>query len=262
MFHFGYNRNVQQEVGSLEAAGAASVGFKPVLRSNGLTKDDLNVIQASDFFHSLEACGLNSLVGACRVGEADRGEVVFYQADPADCFFVVLGGLVKVVKLTERGDVTLRRIVGPGGTLAEAASFADGCYPGTAEAIMPSRVLAVPVQPLIDALGGSQSLAFTLVLGMARQAEKSALAVELAYRCSVPQRLALFLCALLPKAGCCAEADLPYEKVLLAQALGTTPESLSRAFAKLRAIGVQTHRRGVWVEDVSVLRTFCGLNEN
>ena len=52
------------------------------------------------------------------------------------------------------------------------------------------------------------------------------------------QRVAEFLASLsLAEQGHCAVA-LPYDKVLIAGRLGLTPESLSRAFARLRSIGV------------------------
>jgi hypothetical protein len=47
---------------------------------------------------------------------------------------------------------------------------------------------------------------------------------------------------------------LPYDKVLIAVRLGLKPESLSRAFAKLRSIGVAVHASHVAVSDVAKLR--------
>jgi hypothetical protein len=40
--------------------------------------------------------------------------------------------------------------------------------------------------------------------------------------------------------GCCVIA-LPYDKNLIAARLGLKPESLSRAFANLRSVGVAVH---------------------
>ena len=53
--------------------------------------------------------------------------------------------------------------------------------------------------------------------------------------------------------GRCALA-LPYDKLLIAGQLGLTPESLSRAFAKLRTIGVMVDTSHVEVKDVAKLR--------
>jgi CRP-like cAMP-binding protein len=68
------------------------------------------------------------------------------------------------------------------------------------------------------------------------------------------QRVAEFLASLsLTEQGHCAVA-LPYDKVLIAGRLGLTPESLSRAFARLRSIGVVVDASHVVVKDVAKLR--------
>jgi CRP-like cAMP-binding protein len=68
------------------------------------------------------------------------------------------------------------------------------------------------------------------------------------------QRVAEFLAGLATSdEGACVIA-LPYDKVLIAARLGLKPESLSRAFAKLRSIGVEVHASHVAVSDVARLR--------
>jgi hypothetical protein len=46
---------------------------------------------------------------------------------------------------------------------------------------------------------------------------------------------------------------LPYDKVLIAARLGLKPESLSRAFAKLRTVGVEVSASHVAIRDVARL---------
>jgi CRP-like cAMP-binding protein len=68
------------------------------------------------------------------------------------------------------------------------------------------------------------------------------------------QRVAEFLAALCPPfEGKCTIA-LPYDKALIAGRLGLKPESLSRAFAKLRPIGVDVRAAHVIVRDPSRLQ--------
>jgi CRP-like cAMP-binding protein len=73
-----------------------------------------------------------------------------------------------------------------------------------------------------------------------------------------PQRLAAFLVDLAPTArGACTIA-LPYEKLLIAGRLGMKPESLSRAFQRLRSLGVRIRHSTVAVGDVARLAEFAG----
>jgi len=68
------------------------------------------------------------------------------------------------------------------------------------------------------------------------------------------QRVAEFLasCAQAERGRCVVA--LPYDKMLIARQLGLMPESLSRAFARLRAIGVTVNASQVTIEDVARLR--------
>jgi Crp-like helix-turn-helix domain len=55
---------------------------------------------------------------------------------------------------------------------------------------------------------------------------------------------------------------LPYDKVLIAARLGLKPESLSRAFAKLRSVGVAVHASHVAVSDIGKLRQLASDERN
>ena len=76
---------------------------------------------------------------------------------------------------------------------------------------------------------------------------------------STAERLAGFLLTLTDVTEGGAVVRLPFDKYLLAEKLGMQPESLSRAFAKLRAVGVRTegHDRRVVITELADLRRFC-----
>jgi hypothetical protein len=63
------------------------------------------------------------------------------------------------------------------------------------------------------------------------------------------QRLAEFLVALCALDGGKCTIALPYDKTLIAGRLGLKPESLSRAFAKPKSVGVDVHASHVVVSD-------------
>ena len=67
------------------------------------------------------------------------------------------------------------------------------------------------------------------------------------------QRVAEFLLDLAAGDGACTVA-LPYNKTLIAGRLGMKPESLSRAFARLRDHGVRIEAAMAHIEDVDRLR--------
>ena len=67
------------------------------------------------------------------------------------------------------------------------------------------------------------------------------------------QRVAEFLLDLAAGDGACTVA-LPYNKTLIAGRLGMKPESLSRAFARLRQHGVRIEAAVAHIDDIEALR--------
>ena len=72
------------------------------------------------------------------------------------------------------------------------------------------------------------------------------------------KRLATFLLGMTDRETGAFEINLPYDKQLLAARLAMKPESLSRALAKLKQVGVSTDGATIHLKDISVLRNFCG----
>ena len=86
--------------------------------------------------------------------------------------------------------------------------------------------------------------------------------VEALKMCTGAQRAAQFILSLVPEGrrGAC-KVQLPYDKALIAGQVGLSPESLSRAFRRLREQGVRVQRREVTVDDVASLAAYAGVRE-
>jgi CRP/FNR family transcriptional activator FtrB len=74
-----------------------------------------------------------------------------------------------------------------------------------------------------------------------------------------PQRLASYLLTL--SGGAAGTVALPGGRRELAARLGMTPESLSRAFAELKGLGVSGRGSSVYVADAAKLHAFCAFDE-
>jgi CRP-like cAMP-binding protein len=68
------------------------------------------------------------------------------------------------------------------------------------------------------------------------------------------QRVAQFLADLTDLENGACEVSLPYNKRLIAGHLGMQPESLSRAFARLREHGVRVDANKAEIDDIAALR--------
>jgi len=176
--------------------------------------------------------------------KAPAGQLLFREGRPADGFYVVLDGKVKVYKLSPDGRQQILHVFGPGQAFAEAAMFAGETFPAFAETLAESRVAFFPRDRFLKGLGENPALAAGLIAALARLCRQLTSLVEQIALTDVAGRLARYLTDLARRRGVPLEKgasvrlDIP--KGELARHLGTAPETLSRAFARLAAAKLLT----------------------
>lgn len=222
-----------------------------------LAAEDEALLAALPLFAGTAPAAWRALLAGAREHRHPRHALLFQQGEPADRFFVVLEGWVKLFRTTRDGHETVIAAFTRGDSFAEAASFAEGVFPVSAEVVEAARLLVVPSASFAAALGRNPALAVNMLGSMSRRLRVLVQEVEQRTVKSAPQRLGAFLAKLCPDARGAAAVDLPTDKALLAARLGMQPETLSRALARLRAVGVETRKRRVVVPDVRALRRYA-----
>jgi CRP-like cAMP-binding protein len=202
-----------------------------------------------------------SLIGAQTVRSHEKGSVLFEQGQPAGAFYVVLDGWVKLFRITPEGNEAVVGVFRRGETFAEAAIFLGGRYPVGAQVVTASRLLRIDGEVLRNRIREQPDLALSMLASASYHLKALVEQIEQIKLLTAPQRIADFLIRLCPvREGSCA-IELPYEKTLIASRLGMKPESLSRALAKLRPLGVSVDRESVAITDVQLLVRFVESSE-
>lgn len=222
-----------------------------------LSLEDWEALRAIPLFAGLPRQSIEGIIDRARVAKRGSGAVLFLQGDPADRFYVVLDGWVKLWRETAAGEETVVGIFTRGESFAEAAIFDSGSYPVNAETVAPVRLLSVPAKPLIDAIGSDQQMALRMLASMSRHMRGLVAQLEQVQARSAAERVAVFLLRLGPDGQDTHDIELPYDKSLVAARLGMRPETFSRALLQLRKIGVEVAGSHVTVPDTGVLRRFC-----
>lgn len=217
------------------------------------------VLGRAPVFSGLEAADLRKIAPLVLQRELPKGGTLFQEGDEATGFFLVAEGLLKILKVAPDGREQILHFVSPGETFAEVALFAGRTYPATAQALEPSRVLFIPRAGLLRLVEQRPEISFKLLAGFASWVRRfNALIAE--YSKAVPARVAGFLLAEALRQRPTALADgtrvrLGVNKGELAAHLGTVPETLSRAFAKLRDEGlIEVEEREILIRDLAGLR--------
>ena len=181
-------------------------------------------------------------------------DTLFWQGDTATAFFIVIDGWIKLYRTALSGDETVIHILTKGDSFAEAVAFAGARFPATAEAASNARVVRIPANHVVRCIRKSPDIALAMIASTSLHLHHLVRRLEQFKAQSGVQRVAEFLVSLAPVEKGSSVIALPYDKALIAARLGLTPSSLSRAFAKLRAVGLRVHGSHVAVDDVSKLR--------
>ncbi|HSV28736.1 MAG TPA: helix-turn-helix domain-containing protein, partial [Candidatus Omnitrophota bacterium] len=156
--------------------------------------------------------------------------------------------------LTEAGDQSIIEVVDPIGTFAEAAMFSSAKFPLNCEVMAGSRLIHVPAAPFMRRLSDNRALAFHLLAALSLWQKRMIHEITELKSKSPAQRLASFLLALARDGEGQAQIRLPITKAVLASRIGIAPESLSRALARLKSVGVETQGRELVLTDLAALR--------
>lgn len=210
-------------------------------------------------FRHIGDATVERLAEKCRAMVVERGQIIFTQGDPADAFYLVLEGWVKLYRLTPGGSEAVVTVLTRGESFAEPVMFLGGRYPVIAEAASHGRVLRIEHAAFVQCLERESDLAAAMLASIGRRAGELTQQIGALKLLDAPRRVAEFFLRLLADSGDAGRIALPYEKVLIAARLGMTPESFSRALAALTKLGVATNREIVTISDPAKLRAFVGI---
>ena len=168
---------------------------------------------------------------AVRVRLGD-GEPLFQQGDPAERFYLVLSGQIKLYRLSPSGNEKVIEIVMPGSTFAEALMFLERPrYPVGAQALGAAEVISIDAVDFAQMLKGSVETCFLLLGDMSQRLRGLLREIDELSLHSATCRIAAYLVNLLPQDS--DSFELPVPKQVLASRLSVKPETFSRIMKTL-----------------------------
>ncbi|NNE51532.1 MAG: Crp/Fnr family transcriptional regulator [Sulfitobacter sp.] len=177
----------------------------------------------------------------------DEGAAVFHEGDPADRFFMLLDGYVRVIRITETGEQVTALHIPAGQLLGFARAIGRDTYPATAVAATESIALSWPTRLWDTFLADYDGFATETykTLGY-RMGEMNTRIVELATQ-QVEQRVANALLRLINQTGRKVdggiEIDFPITRQDLSELTATTLHTVSRLLSGWEKRGLVESRR-------------------
>ena len=217
---------------------------------------DIPLIRRSRLLAQVSEADLAAMLATCFVQALPRGTVPCRQGEKPEFLHIVLGGSVGLFAEGAREE-RLIEFFGPGDAFILPAVMLDAPYLMTARLLADSRILLWPAAAYRAQVKANGALAFGAALLLSSYWRSLIGQIKDLKLLSAVERLSAMLLALAPRQSGPVSVTLPGGRHLVAGRLGITPQSLSRAFATQRSVGVTGAGRRVDIADPERLRTLA-----
>lgn len=132
------------------------------------TQRAIELLQQTQLFGDLDEAALAHLAERSTKRNYAKGQLIFYQGDPAGSLFVMVEGLVKIFVTSEEGDEMLLVTLQPHDVFGELSLLDGGPRSASAEAVEPTSLLELQRAPFLESLQQRPGITESLMLSMGR----------------------------------------------------------------------------------------------
>lgn len=223
-----------------------------------LPKLDESLLNTLPPFSMLERRQIRTILDQATSRRYDEGQIIFHEAAPADRFYMLLDGYVRVIRVTPTGDHVTALHIPSGQLLGIAKAIGRDSYPATAVAAAEAIVLSWPTRlwdSFVADYDGFAAQTYKTVGD--RMGEVHNRIVEMATQ-QVEQRVANALLRLINQTGRKVvdgiEIDFPITRQDLSELTATTLHTASRLLSAWEKQGlVESKRKRIKVLDPHAL---------
>ncbi len=224
----------------------------------------INIIKKTPMFHGINLNIIEDMAKYCHQKSYVKDQELFETGDPADAFYIILEGWIKLFRISREGEETIIHIFGAGESFAEAAVFRrQRTYPVTAQAVSNVKIIEIPRSFLTKKIEEDSSFALIMLGSISSRQHYLVGQLEQITSRTAPQRIGSFLlqfCQRKKDSDGKMIVELPYDKSLISTRLNIKPETFSRALTKLEPHGIISKNRQIIINDIKKLTKFCDIN--
>ena len=197
--------------------------------------DVATYVSKCHLFSTLSETDISSIADAATIATIREGERFFQQGDPANSFFQVIEGCIKLTRTSSSGNEKVLDIVMPNQTFAEAAMFLKmSRYPVSAEAVTDTTLVKYKGAHYMELLRNSPDACLALLGRMSQRLHWQVEEIERLTMHSATFRLINYLFANQTQSTQQPNTlELLASKQTIASRLSIKPETLSRIFSRL-----------------------------
>jgi CRP-like cAMP-binding protein len=200
-----------------------------------INKTIRDIIPTISLFSGLGADHLEALAKIAIEKRVSKNALIFSEGEESDGFYVLLEGEARIYRMSAQGKQKILHLFGPGQPIGEVAVFSGQRFPAYAQANADSRLVYFSRASFMALGAADPTLLFNMLAILSKRLRSFADQIEAITLKEVPTRIAAYLVALAAEQNRRDGVELHVSKNQLASILGTIPETLSRALARLTA---------------------------
>lgn len=183
-----------------------------------------------------------------------KKEVIFTEDSDKEAVFFIQDGLVKAFKTDENGHEHIVSFLKTGDMFPHTGFFNQNPYPATAEVIVNTQLLAIPVRSFEQLMMDTPAIAIKVMRVMGEKIKDLQEKLQEITGHDVQDRGLLFLLKLAKNYGTVKNGsvhiNVPLTHQEFANAIGTTRETVNRFINELRKKGIlETNQKGFIILD-------------
>lgn len=218
----------------------------------------LSSLKAIPYFTGMSEADLALISRHVFEKRAERGEILFFEGEPADVLYFVVEGVVKVFKTSADGKEQIFSIIRPGDSFNDVPVISGGVNLASAGAMSTVMLNGIKKKELENIIKEYPQVALNIINVLSRRVEELMTLVEdFSFR-RVSGRVAKILLEYTGK-------DNPEKPRLtqqeIAAMIGTAREMVGRSLKNLEGEGaIRIERNRIIITDRQVLSELAGMN--
>lgn len=195
----------------------------------------LGTLKNTHLFSKLSDEEIACFYDASQQKSYEKGKILYLEEEPAKFFYVICSGWIKLFHTLPDGHEIVIDMLTAGHVIGAGNIFERGLHTSNAQIVEDVQLICIPLSLLSKQIHLNSTLALNMLASISRLYRRQCTEIAFHSARRVPQRVGNFLLRLCPdgkKTG--IVLHLPYDKTLIAQILGMTRGSFSRALNILR----------------------------
>lgn len=225
---------------------------------NAASKEFASLSCKPQLFDGLSEACLKQLLSHSIVQEHPSAAMLVQQGDIPQGIVLLLAGALKTARMNEDGGEAIIRMLEAGDTCMEAVLFMGGPSPVSVQTLSKCKVLLIPEQTVKNTVLQDARFSLNILRIVSRHYKNAMHQIDAMHIKSPVQRIGYYFLTKHLEAGHDdLEFTLPFKKQAIANYLGMTPETFSRALKQMKSLGIRADGDVIKMKDAFALCHFC-----